>query len=119
MFPRPDGMTETVWREQGNQYVLEDQDGRVYARFGSREDIFSDANAYPERRLDGEGTGCITKPVIPDKWSDDDYEILIIPEDAETPWDVVVRRDGDDIPLAELNRAEKDSSSFAERLDAI
>ncbi|WP_227380139.1 hypothetical protein [Haladaptatus halobius] len=118
-FPRPDEMTETVWRKQGDQYVLEDQDGRVYARFDSRDAIFTDANPYPERRLDGDGTGCITKPVIPGEWSSDDYEILIIPEDAETPQDILVRREGEDILLVELHRAEKDSSSFAERLDAI
>ncbi|WP_423743145.1 type IV secretion system DNA-binding domain-containing protein (plasmid) [Haladaptatus sp. SPP-AMP-3] len=118
-FPRPDGMTETVWHERNDQYVLEDQDGRVYARFDSRDAIFTDASAYPERRLDGDGTGCITRPVIPGEWSADDYEILIVPEDAETPQDIVVRRGGEDIPLVELNRAKKGSSPFTERLDAI
>ncbi|RBI58311.1 type IV secretion system protein VirD4 [halophilic archaeon] len=105
------GSSDNVWvyDETDGEYVLRDDDGTEHARFGTAAEIVEDASAYPD-----EGDRRVKEPVMP-RYDPDDLDIIIVPEDADHPSDLLVyQRDGAHIPLTELLDAEDQADASDE-----
>lgn len=111
---RPAGPRETVWiyDETVEQYVLEDSEGEVHARFDSADAIRSEPETYPKAEgeiEDYDDWVPVKAPIVPSEacLDTDNWDILVVDADAESP--LSVYGDGEMISLDELLEHESES----------
>lgn len=111
---RPDDASETVWIPEptGDGYILRDSENVEHHRFGNAKAVFNDAGAYPHTIPNGsdvpDGWTRVKAPFIPDRAfdttpDDNDWTIISVPHDAETPHDLNVIQGDHEIPLTDLH----------------
>ena len=138
---RPADGTTALWWEDGDELVLEGQDGREYIRYDSLTELKEDAQAFPAYVSENDGQYVVykenkevawydTKEDLNDDWTsinepfiaeerlphpprDEDYAVLIVPDDETEPtqW----YQQGDRIALSDLHSTSEESQSDAEQ----
>lgn len=111
-----DGRNRTVWIHDitTDERILKDGSGRELARFDSIEDVYSGPRGYPascpaqEAAPDGftkvKELLNAHKHGVNDEWPDpNNWEIVVVPPDAEEQEDLALYRDGEAIPLDEVD----------------
>jgi hypothetical protein len=124
---RPDEARETVWKRdpETGDIMLEDSAGTRHATFESPEAVFSDAEQYPGTEstvVDEDEWRTVYEPYIPEvifdeEPSEDDWEIIVVPSEADSPDDLsLIVGDDLDIPLTAIGEGDE-SNEDAEPSD--
>ncbi|KOX92716.1 type IV secretory system conjugative DNA transfer family protein [Halorubrum tropicale] len=109
---RPATCRETIWTrdETTGAYVLRDDAGDAIARFPDAASVFQDASRYPattDGAEPGDEWAAVKQPVIPERAFEDgpptpgEWDVLVVPPDAEMPADLRIYEDGEQLPLDE------------------
>lgn len=122
---RPDGQDHTVWSRDAetDDIVLSDTGENEHARFEDDEAVFGGPRGYPmtapaEEITDAsdipDGYKAVKKPFLPCRQfpdgipDDNEWEIVIVPPDADRPGDLAVYRDGQEITVGDIDDYEQD-----------
>lgn len=128
---RPAGASETVWMPEpdGRGYALRDTNDNEYHRFGSAKAVVQDAGAYPKTVPASADTPDnfteIKEPFIPQREFVDgnpdrsQWDIIVVPGDAEKPADLGVYNGNETIPLTDLLEYENKTPSRDDAVNAL